>query len=287
MNQVPMPVHPTKPEKANPDTGARRIASAFEALKTENRAALIPYVTLGFPTPYASLALAEAAVSAGADLLELGVPFSDPLADGPVIQRATHIALQNGITVGRCLELVRDLRLRGIMVPFIFMGYYNPILAYGERAFCRACREAQVDGLIVPDLPPEEGEALERECRTMGLAMIYLLAPTSTPERIRFVTERSSGFIYLVSVTGTTGAREQLPAGLGSFVARVRDVTDKPLAVGFGISSPAQARQVARQADGVVVGSALLRRVETADGIDKARAFVAELHRAMALNSPS
>ena len=287
MNQVPMPVHPTKPEEASPDTGARRIASAFEALKTENRAALIPYVTLGFPTPYASLALAEAAVSAGADLLELGVPFSDPLADGPVIQRATHIALQHGITVGRCLELVRDLRLRGIMVPLIFMGYYNPILAYGERAFCRACREAQVDGLIVPDLPPEEGEALERECRTMGLAMIYLLAPTSTPERIRFVTERSSGFVYLVSVAGTTVARERLPADLDSFVARVRDVTDKPLAVGFGISSPDQARQVARQADGVVVGSALLRRVDTADGIDRARAFVAELHGAMALNSTS
>jgi tryptophan synthase alpha chain len=287
MNQVPMPIRLTEPEGGSPDIGARRIASAFAALKTENRAALIPYVTLGFPTPDASLALAEAAVSAGADLLELGVPFSDPLADGPVIQRAAHIALQNGITVGRCLELVRDLRMRGIMVPFIFMGYYNPILAYGERAFCSACREAQVDGLIVPDLPPEEGEALERECRTMGLAMIYLLAPTSTPERIRFVTERSSGFVYLVSVTGTTGARERLPADLGSFVARVRDVTDKPLAVGFGISSPDQARQVARQADGVVVGSALLRRVEASDGIEKARAFVAELHGAMALNSTS
>jgi tryptophan synthase alpha chain len=282
MNQAPKSAHSTEPEKANPSTGTQRIASAFLAAKTQDRSALIPYITLGFPTVDASLGLAEAAVSAGADLLELGVPFSDPLADGPVIQRATHIALHNGVTVARCFELVRDLRLRGIMVPLIFMGYYNPILAYGERAFCRACREAQVDGLIVPDLPPEEGETLEQECRNAGIALIYLLAPTSTPERIRFVTEHSSGFVYLVSVTGTTGARERVPADLGSFVARVRDVTDKPLAVGFGISSPDQAKQVASQADGVVVGSALLRQAEAADGIDRVRAFVAKLHGAMA-----
>jgi tryptophan synthase alpha chain len=263
------------------ETGAQRIGSAFAKAQSETRAALIPYITLGFPTPRESLRLAETAVAAGADLLELGVPFSDPLADGPVIQRATHIALQQGITVARCLEMAQDLRRSKIMVPLVFMGYYNPILAYGESAFCRACSEVGVDGLIVPDLPPEENAALERECKANGLALIYLLAPNSTPERVRLVGERSGGFVYLVSVTGITGPRKSVAPDLHSFVGRVRAVTDKPLAVGFGISTPEQARQVAAQADGVVVGSALLRLAEGCDGNEKVRSFVAELRQAM------
>jgi len=165
-------------------SGAGRIAAAFERARREGRAALIPYLCLGYPTPETSLALAEAAIAGGADVLELGVPFSDPLADGPVIQHAAHTALQGGMTVARCLEMAQDLRGRGIETPLVFMGYYNPILAFGEQAFCRACQQAKVDGLIVPDLPPEEGEALERACEAHGLALIYLLAPTSTPERI-------------------------------------------------------------------------------------------------------
>jgi tryptophan synthase alpha chain len=266
------------------ETGARRIAAVFESTRIEKRAALIPYLTLGYPTAEASLGLVDAAANAGADLIELGVPFSDPLADGPVIQRATHIALQHGMTVQRCLDMARDLRKRKIVVPLIFMGYYNPILAYGERAFCKACRDAQVDGLIVPDLPPEEGKTLENACRRFGLALIYLLAPTSTAERIRLVAQHSQGFVYLVSVTGTTGQRERLPPDLESFVSRVRDVTDKPLAVGFGISSQKQAAQVARHADGVVVGSAVLSLAGEPDGIDKAKAFVGELRQAMTRN---
>jgi tryptophan synthase alpha chain len=164
--------------------GVQRIVAIFEQVGGENRAALMPYLTLGYPTPEKSLALVEAAVAGGADLLELGVPFSDPLADGPTIQQATHVALKQGVTVARCLEMVQELRQRGITVPFIFMGYYNPILTYGEAAFCRACREVGVDGLIVPDLPPEEGELLEKVCCQHGLAMIYLLAPTSPPDRV-------------------------------------------------------------------------------------------------------
>lgn len=267
------------------ESGLRRIAAVFERAQAENRAVLIPYLTLGHPAPETSLSLAEAAIAGGADLLELGVPFSDPLADGPIIQRATYIALQLGTTVARCLEMAQDLRRRETMVPLIFMGYYNPILAYGEEAFCRACHEVDVNGLIVPDLPPEEGRQLEEACEKHGLALIYLLAPTSTPERIRLVSERSRGFVYLVSVAGTTGPRERIPPDLAAFVGRVRAVTDKPLAVGFGISTPEQAGQVAALADGVVVGSALVRLAEEADGTEKVKSLVNRLHRAVASHS--
>jgi tryptophan synthase alpha chain len=265
--------------------GAQRIAAAYETARTENRAALVPYLTLGYPNPEKSLALAEAAVAGGADLLELGVPFSDPLADGPVIQRATHAALQQGTTVARCFQMAASLRQRKIVIPLIFMGYYNPILAFGEEAFCRACREAQVDGLIVPDLPPEEGVHLEESCAKYGLALIYLLAPTSTTERIQLVTARSRGFVYLVSVAGITGTRDRLPSDLNAFVNRVRSATDKPLAVGFGISTPEQARQVAKNADGVVVGSALVRLAAAPDAANQIRSFVTELRQAVTLNS--
>ena len=265
--------------------GVGRINSVFEQTHAENRAALMPYLTLGYPTPEESLALVEAAVAGGADLLELGVPFSDPLADGPVIQRATHAARLQGVTVARCLEMAQELRRRGIVVPFVFMGYYNPILAYGEEAFCRACCEVNVDGLIVPDLPPEEGGDLEEACRRYGLALIYLLAPTSTLDRVRLVVERSQGFVYLVSITGTTGPRDRLPPDLAGFVNRVRTMTNTPLAVGFGISTPEQAGRVAALADGVIVGSALLRLAAGTDRERKVRSFVSQLRDAVASRS--
>jgi tryptophan synthase alpha chain len=257
--------------------GVQAIAAAFEQAKTQNRAALMPYVVLGYPTPETSLAVVEAAVAGGADVVELGVPFSDPLADGPIIQAATQRALEEGMSVPACLEAVRELRAHGLATPFVLMGYINPILAYGEEAFCQACRAAGVDGLIVPDLPPEEGDSLEEACRTHGLALIYLLAPTSPPERARLVAERSQGFVYLVSVAGITGARDQLPPDLADFVHRVRAVTAKPLAVGFGISSPAQAAHVAALADGVIVGSALVRRAGEPNGPEQVKRFVQEL----------
>ena len=263
-------------------SGVQRIAAVFERARTENRSALMPYLTLGYPTPETSLTLVEATVASGADLLELGVPFSDPLADGPTIQQAAHVALQQGMTVVRCLEMAQELRQCGLAAPFIFMSYYNPILSYGDTALCRRCRDVGVDGLIVPDLPPEEGETLEKACRQHGLTLIYLLAPTSPPERIRLVTERSRGFVYLVSVTGITGARDALPPDLAAFVERVRAVTDKPLAVGFGIGRPEQAAQVARLADGVIVGSALVRLAGEPRGREKVGAFVARLRRAVA-----
>lgn len=266
-------------------SGVSRIAAVFDKAHSDGRSALITYLTLGYPTAEASLALAEAAVAGGADLVELGVPFSDPLADGPVIQRATHFSLQQGTSVARCIEMAADLRKREIVVPLVFMGYYNPILAYGEEVFCRDCHRAGIDGLIVPDLPPEEGEGLEKACEQHGLALVYLLAPTSTPERIQLITRRSKGFVYLVSVAGITGARDRLPPGLNAFVDRVRAETHKPLAVGFGISTPEQARHVATLADGVVVGSALVRLAEDPGATGKLRSLVHALRSAMAPTS--
>lgn len=267
------------------ENGIKRVATVFVQTKAAERAALIPYLVLGYPTLASSLELAAAALAGGADLLELGVPFSDPLADGPVIQRATQAALQQGATVARCLKMAEQLRHCHPEVPFIFMGYYNPILAYGEEAFCRACAEVAVDGLIVPDLPPEEGETLESTCREYHLALVYLLAPTSSSERVRLVTAHSQGFVYLVSVTGITGPRDRLPEDLAAFVSRVRSVTAKPLAVGFGISSPEQARQVAALADGVIVGSALVRLAEQERATDKVESFVAGLREVMSARS--
>ena len=206
--------------------------------------------------------------AAGADLFELGMPFSDPLADGPVIQAAGQAALDHGVTVDICLALVRKLRDRIPDRPFCLMGYVNPILAYGAERFLREAAEAGVDGLIVPDLPPDEPEAEELAalCDRYGIAPIYLLAPTSTPDRIELAVARSKGFVYLVSVTGITGARTALPTDLNDFVRRVRTAAarrpagERPyLAVGFGIASPEQSAQVAQIADGVIVGSALVK----------------------------
>ncbi len=271
-----------RPNSETERSGVQRIAAAFQKARPANRATLMPYLTLGYPDQETSLTLVETVAAAGADLLELGVPFSDPLADGPTIQQATHIALQQGMSVRRCLEMCLTLRGRGVETPFLLMGYYNPILAYGERAFCQACQEASVDGLIVPDLPPEEGENLERICRECGLALVYLLAPTSPPQRIALVAARSQGFIYLVSLTGVTGARENLPSDLAAFINRTRQATDRPLAVGFGISTPQQAAQVARLADGVIVGSALVKMAGRGpEKIGQLKEFVVALRQAV------
>jgi len=256
------------------------ITKMFEALRAEGRAALMPYLTIGYPTPDLSVDLAQAAVEAGADMLELGIPFSDPLADGATIQHTTQVALDQGTTVGTCLEAVAELRRRGVDVPLLLMGYYNPIFQWGTDTFCTACRNVGVDGLIVPDLPPEEADELHAGCREYGLDLIMFLAPTSTDERIREVVRRASGFLYLVSLTGVTGARDRLPAELESFVERVRRATDLPLAVGFGVGNPQQAARVARIADGVIVGSALLRAIgESDDPIATAKQFVHELRQ--------
>jgi tryptophan synthase alpha chain len=239
----------------------------------------MPYMVLGYPTREASLQVAQALVDAGADLLELGVPFSDPLADGPTIQAAGQRALGNGVTLAACLEMVAELRRRGVRTPALFMTYVNPILAYGIERCVADSAAAGVDGFIVPDLPPEEAGELEGCCREYGLGLVYLLAPNSPEERIALVAEKSQGFIYLVSLTGVTGARDRMPPDLADFVERVRAHTRKPLAVGFGIGSGEQARAVAELADGVIVGSALVQRA--GESVERVRALAQELRQGL------
>lgn len=250
-----------------------RIAQAFQ------HKALIAYLTVGFPSPGTILELVPSLASWGCDMVELGIPFSDPLADGATIQEASYHALKQGVTPKMCLDLARELR-RKVDIPLLFMSYYNPLLSFGLEPFCAASAEAGIDGIIVPDLPPEEGEELEGACRRRGLALVYLLAPNSTPERIELVTQRSSGFIYLVSLTGVTGARADLPSELEAFVLRVREKTSLPLCVGFGVSTPEHARRIAQVADGVIVGSRLLQLVGEKPP-SALREFIRSLRRAL------
>jgi len=231
-----------------------RIENAFK-----NKPIFMPYFPLGYPDLDTSIDVIEALARNGADLIEVGLSFSDPLADGPVIQHATQIALEKGITVRKSLEAVRELRKRGVEIPLILMGYYNPMLAYGLEKFVRDANEAGADGFIIPDLPAEESKEFEDVAGDMPL--IRMLAPTSSPERMEMIARNAMGFIYLVSVTGITGERKSLGEGLGELIAQVRKHTSAPVCVGFGIGTPEQAREVGAMADGVIVGTACVRTV--------------------------
>jgi tryptophan synthase alpha chain len=243
--------------------------------------ALVAYLTVGYPTAESTLEIVPLLVDAGCDIIELGIPFSDPLADGTTIQEASSRALQQGVTPKFCLEVAEKLRQK-VDVPLAFMTYYNPVLHFGLESFCIACEKAGVDGLIIPDLPPDEATALDVSTRQHGLDLIYLLTPTSTTPRIKLVAEKSRGFIYLVSLTGVTGPRETLPEGLEDFVSRVRRETGKPLCVGFGISTPEQAYRVGQVADGIIVGSRLIQLVcdETVP-YNHTRSFITGLREAL------
>jgi tryptophan synthase alpha chain len=238
--------------------------------------ALVPYITVGYPDLEATLKAVPLLAASGADIIELGIPFSDPLADGATIQASSYQALKNGVTTDTCLETARQLRQK-TEAPLVFMTYFNPVLSYGPDKFCRDCVSAGVDGLIVPDLPPEEGVPLECAATGQGLDLIYLLSPTSTPERIRLVAERSHGFIYLVSVAGVTGARNSLPPGLEAFITRVRQIARQPICVGFGISNPQQAKQISRLADGVIVGSRLIQLMQEDRTLNSLQVFIREM----------
>jgi tryptophan synthase alpha chain len=242
-----------------------RIADTLARAKSEGRTALVAYVTAGYPDARSSPGLVRALVDGGADVVELGVPFSDPLADGATIQRANTVALGQGVNLRWCLGAVKELRKGGLEVPLLLMGYYNPISAYGPEVFVADAADAGVDGLIVVDLPPEESAALREACRGHGLDLVYLLAPTSGPERIALVSRWASGFIYCVSVAGVTGARAALPSDLAAFVERVRAGTTLPLAVGFGISRREHVEAVGRLADAAAVGSAIIDVIDASD----------------------
>ena len=250
------------PEPVRPASG--RIESALLRARDEGRVALIAYLTAGYPEPDATPGLVRALVEGGADAVELGIPFSDPLADGVTIQRSSFQALQHGVTAARVLQMVKDLRGGGVVIPLIVMTYYNPILAYGLDGFAKDAAAAGVDGLIPVDVPPEEADELVARCQEHGLDFIPLLAPTSTDERIALAVEQASGFLYCVSVAGVTGAREALPRELGAFLERVRRQTELPLAVGFGISRWEHVEALRGKADAAIVGSAIIEVIEAA-----------------------
>ncbi len=242
-----------------------RIGPTFVRLRQRAERALIPYFTAGDPSLETTRGLLREAERQGADLIELGVPFSDPLADGPVIQRASQRALAGGVSLARVFDLVREVRGE-VSLALVLLTYYNPVLAFGLKAFARTAVEVGVDGVIVADLPPEEAGPLSAEARAAGLDLIHMVAPTSPPERMRLIAGKSRGFIYAVSLTGVTGARAELPEDLTSYLRDLRVVTTKPICVGFGISTPEQVALVAPYVDGVIVGSAIVRLLEAHAG---------------------
>lgn len=247
-----------------------RLRSAIELANREGRPAFIAYVTAGYPTRADTVPILLALQAGGADIVELGVPFSDPLADGATIQRANEVALAQGVTIEECFRFAEDARAAGFRLPLIFMGYYNPVLAYGERRTAARARDAGVDGFIVVDLPPEEAADFLAACRAYGRRFIPLVAPTTKDERIPLLASVTDAFLYCVSVTGVTGARDTLPAELPAFVGRVRRATSLPLAVGFGISRREHVELVGGLADAVVVGSAILAAIDAADAEHRA-----------------
>lgn len=235
-----------------------RIAPTFDKLKEEGRAAFIPFITAGDPSLDRTSELLDALVDSGADIIELGIPFSDPMADGPTIQAASQRALKNKIRLADILDIVSKFRAKH-ETPILLFGYANPFLNYGWEKLVADSASAGVDAFLCVDLPPDEGAPLRGPARARGLDVIYLLAPTSTAERRSYVASRASGFLYYVSVTGVTGARENLRVDIKSHVAEIRASSSLPISVGFGISTPEHVREVAGIADGVVVGSAIVK----------------------------
>ncbi len=235
-----------------------RIEAAFQ-----KKPIFMPYYPLGYPDLPTSVDVMEALSKNGADLIEVGLSFSDPLADGPVIQKATQVALEGGITVRKSLQAVAELRRRGVEIPLVLMGYYNPILAYGLQAFIHDALAAGADGFIIPDLPPEEASEFTDllVIHQPEVPLITMLAPTTPEERMSRLAKGAQGFIYLVSVTGVTGVRRDIASGIGELVARIQQFTKRPVCVGFGISTPQQAAEVSKYSDGVIVGSACVRQV--------------------------
>ncbi len=261
-----------------------RIDEVFEGLRSWGEKGLVVYLTAGDPTPEGSLAYLKAAADAGADILEVGVPFSDPTADGPTIQAASKRALDGGMTVSKVLSLVSEFR-KTHQTPVVLFGYYNPLFRYGIPALCRDARKAGVDGFLVVDLPLEEWAEMAPQARAAGIDWIPLAAPTSAPDRIRRVAASGSGFLYLISVTGITGTRTALPPEVASWTRQVSRTIHLPLAVGFGISSPEMAKAAVAHADAAVVGSACVKIVEhygsKAEGPRALHRFVASIKKAL------
>ena len=261
-----------------------RIQKTFAQLKANGEKALITFITAGDPDLKTSKDIIFELEKSGADIIELGIPFSDPMADGPTIQAASERALKKGTTLKDVLELVKDVRKRS-QIPIILFGYYNPIFAYGTERFAKDVKKAGADGILVVDLPPEEASELKAHTDSAGLDLVFLLTPTSDDNRMQLVAEKASGFIYYVSVAGITGARKELSGTIQKYISKVRQFTPLPVGVGFGISTPEQAREVSKWADGVIVGSAIVNVIEKnqdlPDLVTKVGKFVTKLKRGM------
>jgi tryptophan synthase alpha chain len=240
-------------------SGLNAIQQMFERAKAENRSAFLPYFPIGYPTYDESIAAIRTMAQEQVDGFEIGIPFSDPLADGAVIQAASQIALDNGTTVKKALTAVRELRSHGVKQPMLMFSYLNPLIAYGTEQFVYDAKAAGADGLIVPDLPPEEAHLFAAACEREQMALVFFVAPTTHPARIHLIGEKATGFIYVVSVTGITGTRTELPSDLREFIARVRSATAQPLVMGFGISKPEHVQMIQGLVDGFIVGSALVK----------------------------
>jgi tryptophan synthase alpha chain len=257
-----------------------RLGERFAALRERGERALIPFITAGDPDLAITERLLHALALAGADAIEIGVPFSDPMAEGPTIQRSSERALRTGTSLRRILEVVRTVRPQ-IDVPLILMGYANNFFAMGEKNFADAARTVGVDGVIVVDLPPEEGEVFHPALKEAGVDPIFLASPTTTPERVQMLARETRGFLYYVSLTGVTGARDEVAEGVEESVCEIQRISDVPICVGFGVSTPDHARRVGAYADGVVVGSALVDRIDRAaspdEAIEVAAQFVVDL----------
>ena len=254
-----------------------RIATRFAQLKAEGRGALIPFLEAFDPDRATAMAILKGMPAAGADLIEIGVPFTDPMADGPTIQKAGQRGLKAGATMAGALGMVREFRAQDRDTPIILMGYFNPILSYGVAKFCAEAGEAAVDGLIVVDVPPEEADELEPDAKKHGLDLIRLVAPTTDEARLPKVLAATSGFVYYVSITGITGTRSASSADLGAAIPKLRKHTDLPIAIGFGVRSPAQAAEAAQIADAAVVASALIEvLVQNLDAEGNAKPGAAE-----------
>ncbi|MBI4847229.1 MAG: tryptophan synthase subunit alpha [Nitrospirae bacterium] len=253
------------------------ISLVFDKFKTSGRKALIPYIMAGDPTLAATKKYISALEQAGADIIELGVPFSDPLADGPTIQRAAERAIKQKVTLRKVLKLVSEVR-KSTDIPIILMTYYNPVFKFGVSSFVKAAVKAGVDGLIVPDLIPDEADDYIKEARRHKLDTIFLLAPTSTPDRIKKISGASTGFIYYVSITGITGSKLSAGPKMRRTLSSIKRVTNKPVAVGFGISTPEEASSMSGLADGVIVGSAIVKLISQGKDISH---FVRALRKAI------
>jgi len=259
---------------------SQRLRDAFVSGRAAGRTLFLPYITAGYPRRQDTVPLLLALQQSGSDIIELGVPFTDPLADGATIQHANQVAVEQDITIEECLDMVAEARRQGLTIPVLLMGYYNPIASLGEARTCSLAASAGIDGFIVVDLPPEEAGGLLAACKDHDLSLVPLVAPTTSDARISLLARVADAFLYCVSVTGTTGSRQDLPPELATFLARVRDIAPLPLAVGFGISTREHVAQVGEIAEAAIVGSAIIATIDAGepDGcVERVRRFVEDV----------